>query len=173
MQWSKLKKNVEGHFAESIKGRVELRSTRYNKSHDQEGRGSITIDKEEVASFCSITAWNAEYKLASEIRETSGATDYRNPDQKNEYYQAYDQAEEILEKQGIHTQYQFYDSLTDFLSMPFEEALSSKNIIIKSLAVLDRRLGKRRIPQQKEAYTVHPVLKRLYDFRCSVEGIKH
>lgn len=172
MQWSKLKKKVESYFADSVRGRVELRSTRYHKAHDQEGRGYITIDKEEIANFCSITAWNAEYDLASELRKISGSTDFTNPDHQQEYYQAYDQADEILQKQGIRTQYQFYDSLTDYLSMPLNDALESKNIIIKSIAILDRRLGKRRIPKQKEAYSGHPVLKKLFEFRCSVENIK-
>ncbi len=171
MQWSKLKNNVESFFAESVRGRAELRSTRYHKSHDREGRGYITIDKIEVASFCSITAWNKEYQLATELRNISGATDFRNPDQKKEYYASYDQAEEILNKQGILTQYSYYDALTEYLSMSIDEALSSDHFVIKSIAILDRRLGRRRIPQLKETYTSHPALKRLFEFRCSVENI--
>ena len=135
-------------------------------------RTQISIDKKEIVSFCSITAWMAENKIASELREISGATDFRNPDQQKEYYKAYNQAGEILQKQGIHTQYEFYDSLTKHLSMPIDEALESKNIILKGLAILDKRLGKRRIPQQKESYSEHPVLEKLFKFRCSVEGIK-
>ena len=135
-------------------------------------RPQISIDKKEIVSFCSITAWMAENKIASELREISGATDFRNPDQQKEYYKAYNQAGEILQKQGIHTQYEFYDSLTKHLSMPIDEALESKNIILKGLAILDKPLGKRRIPQQKESYSEHPVLEKLFKFRCSVEGIK-
>ncbi len=171
MKWSKLKKTIESYFADSVKGRVELRSTRYHKSHDQEGRGYITIDKEEVASFCSITAWNSEYKLAEEIREISGATNFRNPSHQKEYYQAYDQAENILHKQGIYSQYEFYDSLKSYLNLPLDEALKSDNLIILSLAILDRRLGKRRITLQKESYSQHAVLKKLFEFRCTVENI--
>ena len=151
---------------------MELRSTRYHKSHDQEGRGYITIDKVEVASFCSITAWNKEHQLASELRQISRATDFRNPDHKTEYYSAYDQAEAILNKQGICTQYDFFYSLTNYLSMSIDEALSSDNFVIKAIAILDRRLGKRRMPQQKEAYPYHPSLKRLFEFRCAAEEIK-
>ena len=63
MQWSKLKKSIEYFFADSVKDRVELRSTRYHKSHDHEGRGYIVVDSEEIVSFCSITAWQKEREL--------------------------------------------------------------------------------------------------------------
>jgi len=172
MQWSKLKKSVESYFADSVKGRVELRSTRYKRTHDNEGRGYITIDKEEVASFCSISTWNAKYKVESALREISGATDYRNPDQQEEYYAAYDQADDTLQKQGVYSQYGFYASLTEFISLPIEEAVISNNAIIQALAILDRRLGKRRIILQQEAYSRLPMLNKLFEFRCSAEGIR-
>ncbi len=171
MKWSKLKNSIENFFADSVKGRVELRSTRYHKAHDHEGRGYITIDKKEIASFCSISAWNAEFKLAEDIRKISGATDYKNPDHQEDYYMAYSQAEGILHNQGIYSQYEFYDSLKSYLTLSIDDALKSDNLIILALAIFDRRLGKRRIPLQKESYRRHPALKIFYEFRCSVENI--
>src|SRR5687767_9806138 len=56
MRWSKLKQQVEAMFAEGIRGRVELRTTRYEKAHDRFGRSWITIDGREVANMSNYLA---------------------------------------------------------------------------------------------------------------------
>lgn len=38
MRWSKLKQQVEAMFPDGVPGRVELRTTRYEKAHDRFGR---------------------------------------------------------------------------------------------------------------------------------------
>ncbi|WP_404396270.1 hypothetical protein [Pseudoalteromonas phenolica] len=172
MQWSKLKKNIESFFADSVKGRVELRSVRYNKTHDNEGRGYITIDKEEIASFCTISTWNKEYEIATELRNISGSTDFRNPEHQVEYYQAYEQADDITKKQGLHSQYDFYNSLNEYLSLSIDEALESNNDLIKALTILDRRLGKRRVAQLKGHYSHPEFLSKLFQFRCKVDNVR-
>ena len=172
MQWSKLKKSIEYFFADSVKDRVELRSTRYHKSHDHEGRGYIVVDNEEIISFCSITAWRQERELLRSLVEISGNPDHRNPVQRDGYWQTVDQTMDILNKQGIYTQYKFYDSLNEYLSISIDDAVESNNLIIRSIAILDRRLGKRRIPQYRIAYTDHPALKKLFEFRCMAEEIR-
>jgi len=50
MKWSKLKKQIEDKFCESLKRRVELRSTRYRRAHDHDGKGWFTVDKRCVHS---------------------------------------------------------------------------------------------------------------------------
>jgi hypothetical protein len=53
MQWSKLKQNIEGKLAESVKGRVKIFSTHYNKPTTISGRGWIT----NTASSASIPSF--------------------------------------------------------------------------------------------------------------------
>ena len=53
MRWSKLRQRVEAMFAEGVRGRVELRTTRYEKAHDRFGRSWITVDGREVANMCN------------------------------------------------------------------------------------------------------------------------
>src|SRR6476469_7554917 len=105
MQWSQLKKQVESRFAPSMAGRVELRTTSYRHTHDAEGRGWITIDKEEVHNFCTLRYWIEQGNLLRGIREANGATDYRDPAQRADYYHAYEQVETILDQRGIQSQY--------------------------------------------------------------------
>ena len=103
MRWSKLKQLVEDRMAPSLQRRVEVHSTWYRRlGHDQLGRTWITIDKHEVANMCDLRYWNQYAPLMSEIRVASNATDYRDPDQRTQYYAAYDQAEVLLHQQGIY-----------------------------------------------------------------------
>ncbi|MCH2184101.1 MAG: hypothetical protein MK108_19050, partial [Mariniblastus sp.] len=57
MQWSKLRSQVEDLFADSVKGRVRLHSTRYRKMHDQQGRAWLTIDGEEIVNMTNLFEW--------------------------------------------------------------------------------------------------------------------
>jgi hypothetical protein len=172
MQWSKLKKRVEGYFASSVADRVSLHSTRYRGAHDQEGRGWISIDNEEVYNFCTLRKMSAENRLAAGIRRANKAEDYRDPQQREGYYEAGEQAAEIIAAQGLHSQYEFYDALTEYLSMSIDEAVSSEHLLHRAIAVLDRRFGKRRLVAFRLAPTEHALVRRLYRFRCEAEGIR-
>jgi hypothetical protein len=54
MMWSKLKQLTEEKFADSVKNRVEIFSTRYNKPNSTAGRGWITIDGIEIVNFSTM-----------------------------------------------------------------------------------------------------------------------
>jgi hypothetical protein len=171
VQWSKLKKQTESNFASSVSGRVEVKSTRYHNAHDQTGRGYITIDGKDVYNFCTLTQMKEEFKTSNEIREISGNTDFRNKDHQKGYYQAYKEARRILHKKGIYSQEEFYKSLKEFHTLSIDKAINSENLIIKCLALLDKRLGKRKLVNMSIETLDHPILKRIYIFRCNAEKI--
>lgn len=59
-----------------------------------------------------------------------------------------------------------------FLNSPIEESLKSNNPIIKSLALIDRRVGKRTLNMLKESMKNESELVRyFYNLRCESEGI--
>ena len=60
MRWTKRKARVESMFSDVVKGRVELKSSRYRGSHDEVGRGYITFDKKEVWNMCTLTFFPIE-----------------------------------------------------------------------------------------------------------------
>ncbi|MCU0306031.1 MAG: hypothetical protein MUC56_18405 [Thermoanaerobaculales bacterium] len=171
MQWSKLKKRVESFFASSVVGRVELRVTNYRKSHDWEGRAWITIDKEEICNFCTWKYFVEHGKLKRDIQEANNATEWWEPSQRSEYYSAIEQADDILEKQGLVSQYYFEEALETYLQLPIETALASDNFIHRSLAILDRRTGKRRLSEFETRTDEPTVVARLLEFRKSLEGL--
>lgn len=53
MMWSKLKHLTEGKFADSVKNRVEIFSTRYNKPNSSTGRGGPCSSQSINKSFGS------------------------------------------------------------------------------------------------------------------------
>ena len=168
MQWSRLKKEVESHFSPSVAGRVELRITNYRWAHDWEGRGWITIDKHEVHNFCTHKYYVEYNKLVDGIRAANHATDWCDPKQRDDYDQADAQANAILEQRGVMSQGWFERSLRQYLSLSIEEVLSSPNFLHRALAVLDKRLGKRRLKALELSPTEHPLVIRLFRLRQSV-----
>jgi hypothetical protein len=160
MQWSKRKKKVEGFFSELVRGRVELRSTHYRGSHDEEGRGYITFDKNEIWSMCTLSFYSVEYDRIDEIVERENITPYEA--QKI----AYDE----LASEGKFNQYTFYDSLDEYCNNSIDSSLTSDNLLIRCLAMLDARLGKRRL----RTLDLSEESKKVVDFykiRCECENL--
>lgn len=172
MQWSKLKKRVESLLSPKILARFELRCTSYRKAHDQEGRGYFTIDKEEVWSFCTQVKLTESAKARWEAREQASKADTSDREEEWEVFSSnYLNAIEELEREGIYSHYQYHDALEEYLSTSIDDALESENIIIKGLAILDKRVGKRRLSKLQPSYSKQPLLKRLFELRCEVENI--
>jgi len=57
------------------------------------------------------------------------------------------------------------------LSGSIDEMLQSENSITRALAMLDGRLGKRRLRTLQIRDDEHPLVRRFYDLRCESEGI--
>jgi hypothetical protein len=169
MPWSRLKKQVESRFAASMVGRVELRATSYRHTHDGEGRGWITLDKEEIHNFCTLSFWIEQGTLLQGIRAANNATDFRDPAQRAEYHHAYEQVDEILEVRGVRSKEWFENSLKEYLSMTLEESLASKNFLHRALAVIDKRLGKRRLKTLELSSGEHALVRRFLEFRRAAE----
>ena len=62
-------------------------------------------------------------------------------------------------------------ALSDYLKLSIDDAIKSDNPIIRSLAILDRRFGRRRLAQFDDSKE-HPMVRELYRLRCEAEGIK-
>ncbi len=172
MRWSKLKQMVEDRMAPSLQRRVEIHTARYRKADDGNGRLWFTIDKREVASMCDFRYMISHYDFANEIRVAADATDYRDPKQRAIYYSASKQADVAMREQGIFSRWQSNRILWEYLSLSIDAALRSDNVLIRSLATLDSRLGKRRLRTLRLSDDEHPLVRQFYDLRCEAEGIE-
>lgn len=117
MRWSKLKQTVEAMFADDVRGRVELWTTRYNKAHDRCGRSWITVDGHEIVN------------MSNYLRADGCPVDGRT-----ERFEA-----------GVFAGYDLADAMREFLNLSIDAGLASSNPLIRALAVLDRRAGRKRL----------------------------
>lgn len=155
MRWSKLKQLCEARMADRLAGRVDLHATGYTGAHDEQGRGWITVDRVEVASFCDLATNMRHRHLA---RADPAAT--------------YDTLCARLHAEGTYSRGEFYSILRRSLHLSIDAMLTDDNVLLRALAMTDRRLGKRRLHRlQPEMAAEHPLVQRLYALRCDVERI--
>lgn len=191
--WSKLKKQLENFICPSLKGRVEFWVTNYRKAPDQMGRAYITVDGKEVINMCTLKKEVEIYRTEQEIKERDNIDfdeyDYEQ-DEMSELLRKIGYSEEMIsqiainraindiaekkvEEKGIFAQYDFFEAVKVFLSSPIEESLKSDNPIIRSLAVIDKRVGKRTLSKLKEPMKDEKseLVRYFYNLRCEAENI--
>ncbi|MGD6940611.1 SF0329 family protein [Cytobacillus gottheilii] len=181
MKWTKLKKLLENRLCESLKGRLEIRTTAYRKAHDQPSRMWITLDKKEI--YCAadqVFEMNVEeqYQLLKEEQQLEPIpydSDWTTMFQSKEraaLLDAYEEAEQIVIKKNVIAEYSMYHSLLEYIQLSIDEALQSQDPVIKAFAMLDRRLGKRRLEKLKEENKEsHSFIQLLLQIRCEAEGL--
>jgi len=167
MIWSKTKKALEALLADSVKGHVHFYVTRYGPgdSHTM-NRGWITWDGKEVASFSNIVHWQAVMAVADALRVT-------HQDQPGNRFRDYTAAAEttVAESQAILSRDNFDDAIDRYLTLSIDEALNDADPIIRAIAMLDRRLGKRRLKEIVVDDQTHFLVKQLYTRRCEAESL--
>ena len=73
---------------------------------------------------------------------------------------------------GIFDQRCFYDAFAEFDQQSIEMSLKSENLIVRIFAVLDRRVGKRRLALMKETIAEEPdTFREFYAIRMKAEGL--
>jgi hypothetical protein len=156
MRWSKLKQLIEQRFAESVSGHVELFVTRYKDSHDEAGRWALRIGGKEVGG---IGDYSSEGRFW-DLKETGEFSDKYCRD-----------INKVQTEAGSHDLVLFNDSLYNYLNLTINDAIQSKDIVIKSLAMLDKRLGKRRLREIVIDESWYPLVKECFNYRCEMEKL--
>lgn len=163
MQWSKLKQIIEGKFAGSVRGRVAVFSTRFNKPNCRDGRAWITIDGEEIVNLSTLDS-NSIYECC--YHESTSTHCKTHPAVKAE-----DRTPGQLVERGEFSRFDLHNCCWEYLQLTVEEGLHHDSPLINVLAILDKRLGKRRLVLiQKEG--LHPMLRAFLEFRLEAEGLK-
>ena len=155
MKWSKLKQTVEQKFADCLKKRVRIYATRYTTGSYFMVRGWITVDGKEIASFSTP--------------DNYGKFGWNTPDISERIPQE-NRTEGAAVEKGEFSRSDLINSCRDFINMNIDDAFESDNPIIKALAVLDKRLGKRRL-RNINTESLHPLVLTLLYLRMECEGI--
>ncbi len=167
MRWSKLKSLVEERFASSVKNRMAVNSTAYGNCSC--GHAWVTLDKEVIANFCTRAFYNRSLqdwgKMRYEKKRWVGdvpVPEYVSEKQSKKYGEM---------EYGELSRQDAYQACWEFVhELSIEEALESDDPLIQTLAVLDKRLGKRRLKGLKDE-GFHPLSKRVLEVRKLNEGI--
>ena len=159
-QWSKIRKLLEDEFlCDKLKGRVRYFCTRYHHSPDERGRMAILADEVERVV--------ASDEIESMIQAEHCAL--YAPD-----------LEEIIEtyaRAGQFSGYDFQTAILRFLESPIEDSLASSDYLQNLLAILDRRVGKRRLAKIREEFAngkhapIPHWLRLFYNLRLEAEGM--
>lgn len=160
--WSGLNKRLSDFLCEPLKGRITYFFTRYHKVHDSYGRAAIRLDGKESVWFSWIELYRQENDLHNLWKET-GRWKPDDPDLQAKW-----------EQNGTYCDMDFLHSALSFIRMPFHEAIEHKDPIIRVLAVIDRRLGKRtlqRIHAEKKFVSYPQWVRQFYELRFAAEGI--
>lgn len=187
MSWSKLKKQLESFLCPALYGRVEYRATGYRYLPDKSGICYIAVDKKNVLNMSDITSSIRWYQTEQEIKNDS---DIQIPIN-NEEIEAVrkdtkgvvpedrlkviarsrkisEYAKELLSAQATLSKSNFIVVANRFLSISIEESIESNDILLNILALVDRRVGKKRILNMNEKMKLkHPIVQYFYELRLS------
>jgi hypothetical protein len=81
-------------------------------------------------------------------------------------------AEKAWNSRVVLTVGEFTRALVDYCDLSFDEAVASPYMLHRALAVLDRRLGKRRLKALVLSPAEHPLVRRLLALRLETEGVQ-
>jgi hypothetical protein len=153
MRWSQLKSRISELVDPSVRDRVALHQARYRYTREEVGRVWLTIDGREVASFDSSTYTRRRAELAHALEH-----DMTSPE-------ADAVARRELREAGLSDDYEAIADLGRYLSLSIEDALASPSPLVRALAVIDRRVGKRRLRSLAANPIEHPLVRQLLRLR--------
>ena len=161
--WTKIRKKLEEEYlAYSLRGRIRYFCTSYSKCPDHEGRAAILLDGKQIISGSYREQWsNAHLLPDDETREKRLRTEFAFMD-------------DTAVKLGMFDQRQFYSAFCEFDGQSIEESLASKNCLVRVFALLDRRVGRRRLMKLKETIgTEGEIFRIFFEIREKAEQDKH
>ena len=157
--WSGIKNKLENDYlCSALKGRIRYFVTRYRESHDQEGRVAVLLDGEEILQSGYIAFYLRYYELCPSVGADAP--------------EAFQSAYEGAINDGCFDRRHFYHAFYLFDNQSIEESMNSDNPLVRILALLDRRLGKRRLIAIKEKMEQElPWVRAFYVIRMQAEGL--
>ena len=159
--WSGIRKKLEGEYlADSLRGHISYFATSYNRSHDHEGRAAIRYKGKEIIKGCYYYNWT---------KAVSFQKDEKYERRMSEEFAFMD---DTAIKLGVFDQICFYEAFKEFDNQSIEKSLCSENMFVRIFAVLDRRVGKRKLISMKESIENEPdTFKEFFAIRMNAEGI--
>ncbi|MFF3926262.1 SF0329 family protein [Paenibacillus lactis] len=187
MSWSKLKQQLESFLSPALHGRVEYRATSYRYLPDKPGICYLAVDKKNVLNMSDTTGSIRWYQTEQEIKndpdiqipisheeieairkDTKGTVPEDRLQVIARNRKITGLAKELLSAQAALSKSNFVATANKFLSTSIEESLESDDILLNILALVDRRVGKKRMLNLAEKMKLkHPAVQYFYELRRS------
>ncbi|MGZ7442983.1 SF0329 family protein [Paenibacillus sp. TH7-28] len=185
MSWSKLKQQLESFLSPALHGRVEYRAPGYRYLPDKSGICYISVDKKNVLNMSDKTNSIRWYQTELEIKNdpdiqipiTSDEIEAVRKDTKGPVPEdrliviarsrkSSEHAKELLSAQASLSKSNFIAVANKFLSTSVEDSMESHDILLNILALVDRRVGKKRILNMSDQMKLkHPIVQYFYELR--------
>jgi hypothetical protein len=153
MQWSKLKARIKALICPELSDRIDLHLTSYRHSHDGADKLWVTVDGNRV-----FDCKHYRHEVAEVNAYSIGLRDQ--------------ELKTRLRDQEIHSPAEFGSAIKLYPCLSIDEALASDDPIIKAFAMVDRRLGKRRLAMLELSVSEHSLVKTFYSLRLSTAHIQ-
>ena len=151
--WSGIRNKLENDYlCPALRGHIQYFATSYSKSADHEGRAAIRMDGVEVL--------RSHHLRSTTLKDHDSAKE------------AINQAHAFALEQGTFDQKVFYEAFGIFDNQSIEKSLVSQNPLVRIFALLDRRLGKRRLLALEESMEQElDWVRAFYVIRMQAEGL--
>ena len=159
--WSKMRSKLEKeHLAPALRGRIQYFATSYSKCPDHEGRAAILLDGKEILSGSYYEHWSKAHLLPKD----------ENLEIRLRY--AFTLMDNTALQFGQFDQQCFYNAFAEFDNQSIEQSLKSENMLVRIFAILDKRVGKRRLQKMRDTIAEEPEMFQLfYHIRTQAEGM--
>jgi len=185
MSWSKLKQQLESFLSPALQGKVEYRATGYRYLPEKAGICYIAVDKKNILNMSDATTLIKWYQSEQEIKNDPGIDipisheqieavrmnmEGKIPEDRliviARSRAISELAKELLAAQSSLSKSNFMATANKFLSSSIEESIESKDMLLNILALLDRRVGKKRILNMSEKIKLkHPAVQYFFELR--------
>lgn len=164
--WSGIRNKLENDYlCPALRGHIQYFATSYSKSADHEGRAAIRVDGVEVLRSNYYTYFENVWTKFRHLRSTT----LKDHDSAKE---AINQAHAYALEQGTFDQKVFYEAFGIFDNQSIEKSLVSENPLVRIFALLDRRLGKRRLLALEDSMEQElDWVRAFYVIRLQAEGL--
>ncbi len=164
--WSGIRNKLENDYlCPVLRGHIQYFATSYSKSHDHVGRAAIIMDGFEVLRS-NYYDYEQNYWNRYQALQLDGAGE-------NDSKATFRLAHEMTLNDGCFDNGFFYEAFGIFDNQSIEKSLVSENPLVRIFALLDRRLGKRRlVTLEKSMEKELDWVRVFYVIRMQAEGLK-
>lgn len=153
--WKGMKKYLEKEMlCEALRGRISYDFTWYPAFGGLSAVFTVLLDGRPAKKFGAAYAWKMLTQQCFEIQHIDAVGSVP------------------LSAREEYTDWEFSDALQAYRNQPIDQSIASENPIIRMFAIVDRRIGKRRLERLKDEVDQQPKwLRHLYVARLQAEGI--